>query len=55
MTTVYRWELTKLRFQKRTYLGLGAAVVVLAVLALARFAAVSLVERLTIPWARRAG
>jgi ABC-2 type transport system permease protein len=26
--TVYRWELTKLRYQKRTYLGLGAAVVV---------------------------
>jgi ABC-2 type transport system permease protein len=26
--TVYRWELFKLRFQKRTYLGLGAAVVV---------------------------
>jgi ABC-2 type transport system permease protein len=26
--TVYRWELTKLRFQKRTYLGLGAAIVV---------------------------
>jgi ABC-2 type transport system permease protein len=26
--TVYRWELTKLRFQKRTYLGLGAATIV---------------------------
>ncbi len=26
--TVYRWELVKLRFQKRTYLGLGAAVAV---------------------------
>jgi ABC-2 type transport system permease protein len=26
--TVYRWELTKLRYQKRTYLGLGAAMVV---------------------------
>jgi ABC-2 type transport system permease protein len=26
--TVYRWELRKLRFQKRTYLGLGAAVIV---------------------------
>jgi ABC-2 type transport system permease protein len=26
--TVYRWELTKLRFQKRTYLGLGAATLV---------------------------
>jgi ABC-2 type transport system permease protein len=25
---VYRWELRKLRYQKRTYLGLGAAVVV---------------------------
>ncbi len=25
--TVYRWELTKLRFQKRTYLGLGAAAI----------------------------
>jgi len=26
--TVYRWELMKLRYQKRTYLGLGAAVIV---------------------------
>ena len=26
--TVYRWELRKLRAQKRTYLGLGAAVLV---------------------------
>jgi ABC-2 type transport system permease protein len=26
--TVYRWELLKLRFQKRTYLGLGAAMIV---------------------------
>jgi ABC-2 type transport system permease protein len=26
--TVYRWELTKLRYQKRTYLGLGAALIV---------------------------
>jgi hypothetical protein len=26
--TVYRWELLKLRFQKRTYLGLGAAAVI---------------------------
>jgi ABC-2 type transport system permease protein len=26
--TVYRWELFKLRFQKRTYLGLGAAAIV---------------------------
>jgi ABC-2 type transport system permease protein len=26
--TVYRWELRKLRFQKRTYLGLGAAIAV---------------------------
>ena len=26
--TVYRWELRKLRYQKRTYLGLGAAVLV---------------------------
>ena len=26
--TVYRWELVKLRFQKRTYLGLGFAVLV---------------------------
>src|SRR5260370_41986668 len=26
--TVYAWELRKLRFQKRTYLGLGAAVAV---------------------------
>ena len=28
VATVYRWELFKLRYQKRTYLGLGAAVVV---------------------------
>lgn len=28
MITVYRWELLKLRAQKRTYLGLGAAVLV---------------------------
>ncbi len=28
MLTVYRWELTKLRYQKRTYLGLGAAALV---------------------------
>jgi ABC-2 type transport system permease protein len=28
VATVYRWELFKLRFQKRTYLGLGAAVLV---------------------------
>jgi ABC-2 type transport system permease protein len=28
VATVYRWELAKLRRQKRTYLGLGAAVVV---------------------------
>ena len=26
--TAYRWELRKLRFQKRTYLGLGAAILV---------------------------
>jgi ABC-2 type transport system permease protein len=26
--TVYRWELRKLRAQKRTYLGLGAAAAV---------------------------
>jgi ABC-2 type transport system permease protein len=26
--TVYRWELTKLRYQKRTYLGLGASLIV---------------------------
>lgn len=26
--TVYRWELTKLRYQKRTYLGLGASLLV---------------------------
>ncbi len=26
--TVYRWELFKLRYQKRTYLGLGASVIV---------------------------
>ncbi len=28
VATVYRWELTKLRYQKRTYLGLGAAIIV---------------------------
>jgi ABC-2 type transport system permease protein len=28
VATVYRWELTKLRYQKRTYLGLGAAFIV---------------------------
>jgi ABC-2 type transport system permease protein len=28
VATVYRWELFKLRYQKRTYLGLGAAIVV---------------------------
>ncbi len=28
VATVYRWELTKLRYQKRTYLGLGAAAIV---------------------------
>ncbi len=28
VATVYRWELFKLRHQKRTYLGLGAAVIV---------------------------
>src|SRR6201996_9697813 len=26
--TVYRWELFKLRYQKRTYLGLGASILV---------------------------
>jgi ABC-2 type transport system permease protein len=33
--TVYRWELRKLRFQKRTYLGLGAAVAVPIIFVLA--------------------
>jgi ABC-2 type transport system permease protein len=33
--TVYRWELTKLRYQKRTYLGLGAAAIVPIFFALA--------------------
>jgi ABC-2 type transport system permease protein len=28
VATVYRWELLKLRYQKRTYLGLGAAIIV---------------------------
>jgi ABC-2 type transport system permease protein len=28
VSTVYRWELFKLRHQKRTYLGLGAAIIV---------------------------
>jgi ABC-2 type transport system permease protein len=35
VATVYRWELFKLRFQKRTYLGLGAAVVVPLIFVLA--------------------
>ena len=33
--TVYRWELRKLRSQKRTYLGLGAAVAVPIIFVLA--------------------
>jgi ABC-2 type transport system permease protein len=33
--TVYRWELFKLRYQKRTYLGLGTAVVVPIIFVLA--------------------
>jgi len=33
--TVYRWELAKLRYQKRTYLGLGAAILVPILFALA--------------------
>jgi ABC-2 type transport system permease protein len=33
--TVYRWELTKLRYQKRTYLGLGAALIVPIIFAVA--------------------
>jgi ABC-2 type transport system permease protein len=33
--TVYRWELRKLRFQKRTYLGLGAAALVPVLFSLA--------------------
>jgi len=28
VATVYRWELFKLRYQKRTYLGLGASIIV---------------------------
>ena len=32
---VYRWELRKLRFQKRTYLGLGAAAAVPIIFAVA--------------------
>ncbi|HEV3129051.1 MAG TPA: ABC transporter permease [Solirubrobacteraceae bacterium] len=28
VATVYRWELLKLRYQKRTYLGLGASIIV---------------------------
>src|SRR5207248_10319699 len=35
VATVYRWELTKLRYQKRTYLGLGAAVIVPIIFVLA--------------------
>ena len=33
--TVYRWELRKLRSQKRTYLGLGAAMLVPSMLSFA--------------------
>ena len=33
--TVYRWELTKLRYKKRTYLGLGAAALVPIIFVLA--------------------
>jgi ABC-2 type transport system permease protein len=33
--TVYRWELFKLRYQKRTYLGLGAAAIVPIIFVLA--------------------
>ncbi len=33
--TIYRWELRKLRFQKRTYLGLGGAVAVPIIFVLA--------------------
>src|SRR5213076_1781388 len=33
--TVYRWELRKLRAQKRTYLGLGAAAIVPIIFAVA--------------------
>ena len=33
--TVYRWELAKLRYQKRTYLGLGAAAIVPIIFVLA--------------------
>jgi ABC-2 type transport system permease protein len=35
IATVYRWELTKLRYQKRTYLGLGAAIAVPIIFVLA--------------------
>jgi ABC-2 type transport system permease protein len=35
VATVYRWELTKLRYQKRTYLGLGAAIAVPIIFVLA--------------------
>jgi ABC-2 type transport system permease protein len=35
VATVYRWELFKLRYQKRTYLGLGAAAVVPIIFVLA--------------------
>jgi ABC-2 type transport system permease protein len=35
IATVYRWELTKLRYQKRTYLGLGASVLVPIIFAVA--------------------
>jgi ABC-2 type transport system permease protein len=35
IATVYRWELTKLRYQKRTYLGLGGAIAVPILFALA--------------------
>jgi ABC-2 type transport system permease protein len=35
VATVYRWELFKLRYQKRTYLGLGAATIVPIIFVLA--------------------
>jgi len=35
MSTAYRWELAKLRYQKRTYLGLGAAMLVPIIFAVA--------------------
>jgi ABC-2 type transport system permease protein len=50
MWTLYRWELRKLRAQKRTYLGLGAAVVVPCIFIVALMAQSGAPER--VPFGR---